>query len=313
MAATTVTPKVFPVHDVGALEEELGRELDDLEASSLERWQLCGFTEVEIIIAGHGRRTILPVRAGGPSRKRTDRPASAAYVAAFLTRAVGPLGGDAAKLLRSQCVRRQRVERRPRARGAGAPAVRPASSRRSSERSGDSGEDGEPERACGHCGSDISHLARQARYCGDAHRKAAARVELALRAEALAAARQSARGARERPGLLDVELADAWQDLRAARASASQRPPCRCSAPIPVAEAEALACIACGRWVEGPHGRVDPPGCAPLVSRWDLEQRDVLPARRDRLTRDWRLVPDRALAAKLRSTRRNYTSAEAGA
>jgi hypothetical protein len=110
-----------------------------------------------------------------------------------------------------------------------------------------------------------------------------------------------------------VELARAWRDLRAARASASRRPPCRCSAPIVLAEAEALACVTCGRWVEGPHGRVDRPGSAPLVSLRDLEQRDVLPARRDRLTRAWRVAPDPALAAKLRGTRRDYTSTEVGA
>jgi hypothetical protein len=58
---------------------------------------------------------------------------------------------------------------RPRARGAGRPAVR-GSSRRSSARSGDSGEDGEPEPPqagrlcqCG-CGRSIDHLRRDARY-----------------------------------------------------------------------------------------------------------------------------------------------------
>ena len=63
--------------------------------------------------------------------------------------------------------------------------------------------------------------------------------------------------------------------------------------------------MVCGRWIEGPHGRVEAP-TALLVSPWELEQRDMLPARRDRAARNWRVAPDRALAARLRRTRRDY-------
>jgi hypothetical protein len=59
----------------------------------------------------------------------------------------------------------------PRPRGAGRPKARASSARRSSERSGDSGEGSEPPPrlcACG-CELDISHRAPQARYASDAH------------------------------------------------------------------------------------------------------------------------------------------------
>lgn len=64
---------------------------------------------------------------------------------------------------------------RPRARGAGRPKARASSARRSSERSGDSGEDGpsdEPpaRRLCAFCGNDIpADRSPKATHCSDRH------------------------------------------------------------------------------------------------------------------------------------------------
>jgi hypothetical protein len=109
--------------------------------------------------------------------------------------------------------------------------------RRSSERSGDSGEDSEPPgRTCEckpECGADISHRAPQARYLNDAH---------------AAAARQRRKRALSRNWSADVSRADAYlrrEPEEVARARRRIEDGCRCNGHH-IADAEDGHCIKCG-------------------------------------------------------------------
>lgn len=130
-----------------------------------------------------------------------------------------------------------------RPRGAGRPRGRTSSARRSSERSGDSGEGSEPPGrpcACG-CGSDISHRALQAKYLNDAH---------------AAADRQRRRRSRGRDWSADVSRADPYLRFDAetfARLYRRVEQGCRCNGHH-IADPSDGHCLKCGH--DRAHGAV---------------------------------------------------------
>lgn len=162
---------------------------------------------------------------------------------------------------------------RPRPRGAGRPAVRGAS-RRSSARSGDSGSDSdssEPPPAegrrlceCG-CGESIAHLAPQARFLTDTHRKRARRRHV------------------EPPSY------------------AEQAEPCVCDCGRAVLHDpdNTVVCLLCGRAKE-PAAKVKLNG---FDSTAYLMASNGVYVRRRHLLREWKTRPDRRMAARLRKTR----------
>jgi hypothetical protein len=195
--------------------------------------------------------------------------------------------GDDGSLVTGQAARRRfdahlarpHMRANPRARGAGRPAVRGAS-KRSSSKSGDSGDDGlaEPEpspaaRLCEWCDGDISHKNTDARHCSPKHRVYANRARDRANPDRVAersAARQRANGG-------------VWTLL------------CDCD-PTPELN-DAGQCTHCGHprsadavdWLDDP-----PPPSRSFVL--------VGSPKRDR----WKTRPTRSDAARLRKTRREF-------
>lgn len=125
---------------------------------------------------------------------------------------------------------------------------RRSSVRRSSQRSGDSGEDGDPseppERTCEcapECRADIGHRAPQARYLNDTH---------------AAAARQRRKRARSRDWTADVSRADAYlrhEPEEVARVRRRVEEGCRCNGHH-IADPSDGHCLKCGH--DRAHGSV---------------------------------------------------------
>ena len=132
--------------------------------------------------------------------------------------------------------------------------------------------------ACG-CGEDISHLAPQARYLDDTHRKAAARV---------------------RDRVKRLAVADSLEQLAAENLPKG----CRCSSEAVEKDPE-------GDWISVPCGRpLKVPGSTPngydarLAKARDLMRNDKAEGRqvhRARRPREWRTRPSRDLSNNLRA------------
>ena len=142
------------------------------------------------------------------------------------------------------------VQPRARARGAGRPK---AHSTRSSARSGDSGEDGEPPgRTCGcGCGESIDHRASQARYLDDAH---------------AAADRQRRRRARDRDWAPDVSPRDFIDQAEHERLVRRVTQGCRCNGHH-IADPADGHCLKCG------HDRDGAPELAGFIKAVSAETR----------------------------------------
>jgi hypothetical protein len=144
---------------------------------------------------------------------------------------------DAHQIRRRHALRKLGAAARPRARsrGAGRPKVR-SSARRSSERSGDSGEEGSepPGRSCAcGCGRDITHRAPQAKYLNDTH---------------AAADRQRRKRGRARDWSPDVSRRDPYLRLDAAELARLRNrieQGCRCNGSH-IADPGDRHCLKCG-------------------------------------------------------------------